>query len=274
MLDICASVGADAVDLTITDSAGDKEQFRRNVSLTELTRMLPALLDDAGRRQCNMIVRPHGPGVTFLQLDDLDADKLTRLRPAMFLALETSPGNHQAWLAIPGDPGKEFARRVRKGTGADPGASGATRISGSVNFKEKYAPDYPRVKIHAAQPGRTTTTAELEQLGLVAPPEEFAPVAPALSTGHHWPSYEKALDGAPLNSAGTGPDSSRADYWWCFLAAAWGHGIEDIAERLMEVSEHARHGSNGPRYAERTARAAALAVEHRRQHATMKRRHG
>jgi hypothetical protein len=85
---------------------------------------------------------------------------------------------------------------VRKGTGADPGASGATRISGSLNFKEKYAPDYPRVGIHAAQPGRTTTTDELEQLGLAAPPEEFAPVAPALSTNRHWPSYDKALDGA------------------------------------------------------------------------------
>jgi DNA primase RepB-like protein len=101
MLDIYASVSADAVDLTITDSTGDKEQFRRNVSLAELARMLPALLDDAGRRRRNVIVRPHGPGITFLQLDDLDAEKLARLRPAMYLALKTSPGNHQAWLAIP-----------------------------------------------------------------------------------------------------------------------------------------------------------------------------
>jgi hypothetical protein len=140
MLDICASVGARAIDLTVTNSAGDKEQFRRNVSLADLARSMPAILDDATRRRRNVIVRPHGPGVMFLQLDDLNAGKLTPLRPPMFLALETSPGNYQAWLALPGDHEKEFARRVRKGAGADLGASGATRIAGSLNFKEKYAP--------------------------------------------------------------------------------------------------------------------------------------
>jgi hypothetical protein len=81
MLDICASVGARTVDLTVTDSAGDKGQFRRNVPLAELARMVPAMLDDAGRRMRNVIVRPHGPGVSFLQLDDLDAGKLAPLRP-------------------------------------------------------------------------------------------------------------------------------------------------------------------------------------------------
>ena len=74
----------------------------------------------------------------------------------MFLVLETSPGNFQAWLALPGREDKEFARRVRRGTGADATASGATRVAGSLNFKDKYAPDFPRVAIHAAQPGRMT----------------------------------------------------------------------------------------------------------------------
>jgi hypothetical protein len=79
MLDICASVGARAVDLTVTNSAGDKEQFRRDVALADLARTLPAILDNAGRRMRNVIVRPHGSGVTFL--DDLDAGKLGPLRP-------------------------------------------------------------------------------------------------------------------------------------------------------------------------------------------------
>jgi hypothetical protein len=51
MLDICASVGAKAVDLTLTSSGGEKEQFRRNLALAELGRMLPAMLDDATRRK-------------------------------------------------------------------------------------------------------------------------------------------------------------------------------------------------------------------------------
>jgi hypothetical protein len=92
-------------------------------------------------------------------------------------------------------------------------ASGATRVAGSLNFKDKYAPDFPRVKIHLVHPGRTASPTELERLGLVAPPQEFAllPVAPAraFSGGNRkWPSYAMALDGAPLNSEDTAPISA------------------------------------------------------------------
>jgi hypothetical protein len=96
MLDICASVEARAVDLTLTNSDGEKEWFRRDLSLIDLARTLPAMLDDATDKQRNVIIRPHGPGVMFLQLDDLDADKLARVAPLCFIALETSPGNFQA----------------------------------------------------------------------------------------------------------------------------------------------------------------------------------
>src|SRR5271163_3185276 len=108
MLDICASVGATVVDLTLTNSGGDKEWFRRNVALPELSSMLPGMLRDATAKKHNVIIRPHGPGVTLLQLDDLKAEQL----PAVaFVALETSPGNYQAWLALPGKLDKEFASR-------------------------------------------------------------------------------------------------------------------------------------------------------------------
>ena len=76
--------------------------------------------------------------------------------------------------ALPGSEDKDLARRLRKGTGADATASGATRIAGSLNFKEKYAPDFPRMTLHAAQPGRTVTADELDRLGLVAAPEVVA----------------------------------------------------------------------------------------------------
>src|SRR4051794_3127575 len=173
MLTCFASVGASHFDATGTMRNGEKDWFRRNVPLAELTRTLPGMLDSATRSERNVIVRPHGSGVTFLQLDDLAADRLPDLAPAVFLALETSPGNFQAWLALKGGEDKEFARRVRQGAGADPTASGATRVAGSLNFKDKYAPDFPRVKIQAAQHGRMTDAAELERLGLVAAPEEF-----------------------------------------------------------------------------------------------------
>jgi hypothetical protein len=237
---------------------------------------MPALLDAAITRERNLIVRPHGPGIAFLQLDDLAADRLPTLAPAVFLALETSPGNFQAWLALQGGADKEFARRVRRGTGADATASGATRVAGSLNFKDKYAPTFPRVAIHAAQPGRITNPAELERLGLVAPPEEFAPlpVSPARSipgSNRKWPSYAIALDGAPLNSEETGPDVSRADFVWCMTAITWGFGTDATAERLMQESAKAQ--AQGKGYAELTARNAALAVERRKQQ-PRRHRHG
>src|ERR1700722_18897820 len=133
------------------------------------------MLDAAATGERNVIIRPDGPGVAFVQLDDLKAEKLPPLAPAVFLALETSPGNFQAWVAMPEAEDKDFARRLRKGTGADPTASGATRVAGSFNFKDKYAPVFPRVAIHQANLGRLARAAELERLGLVAKPEAEQP---------------------------------------------------------------------------------------------------
>jgi DNA primase RepB-like protein len=268
MLDAFASVGARTFDVTWTTRAGDKESFRRGVSLADLAPALRGMLDTATAGERNLIVRPHGPGVSFLQLDDLAADKLARLAPAVFLILETSPGNHQAWLALPGAEDKEFARRVRKGSGADMTASGATRVAGSLNFKDKYAPDFPRVTIRETKPGRMTSADELERLGVVAAPEELPPLRVTPARRHFggnrtWPSYAKALDGAPLDSEGHGPDTSRADIVRCMTAITWGFGIEETAARLIEESSKAK--ANGRAYADLTARNAALAVERRRQ---------
>jgi hypothetical protein len=96
--------------------------------------------------------------------------------------LETSPGNHQAWIAVSGLPSqqeaKDFARRLRKGTGADLTASGATRVAGTLNYKRKYEPDFPTVTIQSSAPGRMITPDQLESLGLVAAPEPV-PVLPS-----------------------------------------------------------------------------------------------
>lgn len=271
MLDLCASVGATAVDLTLTSSGGEKEWFRRNLPLAELGRMLPAMLDDATAKKRNVIIRPHGPEITLLQLDDLKAHQL----PAVaFVALETSPSNYQAWLALPGRLDREFASRVRKGAGADTGASGATRIPGSINFKTDHAPEktgrpfYPRVTIKEARPGQITSAAELEQLGLVAPQEHFTALPPARfesATLRQWPDYQYNLDRAKPNKTGDGPDLSGVDFVWCMTAATWGFGVTDTAEMLLQVSEHARLPGNGRPYAERTAKNAAGYVERRRQ---------
>lgn len=215
-----------------------------------------------------------------MQLDDLGSEKLARVAPAMFLSIETSPGNFQAWLAVAGGEDKEFTRRMKRGVGADMGASGATRIAGSLNLKQKYAPNYPRVAIREMQPGHVTNAAELERLGLVAPPEEFKPLpaSPARFEhrgGHTWPSYEIAVGYAPMNHAGTDKDYSAADIGWCITAIRRNIGVEETAAMLLEVSEHARHPSNGKRYAERTVtKAAQYVAERSRPRLRLKRDHG
>jgi len=200
-----------------------------------------------------------------VQLDDLDARDLAKVRPVAFLILNTSPGNHQAWVAVgdPGDP--DFARRLKKGAGADPTASSATRVAGSVNFKDKYAPNFPRVAIAHISPGLIVSKTRLEELGLVAAPEE--PPArvsrpPARGRSRPRPDYERCVREAPRNHGDTAPDISRADFTWCMIAIDWGFPVGVVAERLLEASSKARE--QGDRYASLTAGKAAAAVARRR----------
>ena len=194
----------------------------------------------------NLIIRPTGPGVAFVQLDDLNSEQLDRVRPAVFIIHATSPGNHQAWIAVSGLPEgkedfKEFVRRVRKAVGGnDKSASHATRVAGTENFKTKYAPEFPTVTIVETHPGRVMTPEQLECLGLLGPPEPIT--APPLrftrrernrsGKEREWPSYEMALAGAPRSQEGSGPDRSRADFWWSYLALQRGWSTEDTEAKL------------------------------------------
>jgi hypothetical protein len=264
MLGVFASVGAERFDLTFTDAAGSKVGFRGNRSLGQLRTTIPDILDAAAEEQHNVIVRPRSAAATLIQLDDLGEDAAARLQPVSFLVLRTSPGNYQAWVAV-ADADPDFAKRLRQGTGADLTASGATRISGSWNFKEKYAPAYPRVETVHTRPGQVVTRADLEALGLVSPAEKAVP-APARSPlrrpdAKGWPSYRRCVENAPPARTGDHPDISRADFTFCLLAIDWGWSVEETAARLMQESTKAQE--NGEAYALRTARNAAAAVERR-----------
>ncbi|HTR35032.1 MAG TPA: DNA-primase RepB domain-containing protein [Bryobacteraceae bacterium] len=267
MLDAFESVGAVSFDVTFTTRAGKKVRFEKQVPAERLQRTLPFEISGAAAHGHNVIVRPHARHALLIQLDDLDAPAIQKVKPAAFLGLETSPGNYQAWVAVPSaEADKDFARRLRKGAGADDTASGATRVAGSVNFKEKYWPDFPLVKIAHSAPGLMTNTAHLEALGLVAAPEEprAGHVVSVTTLGNRkWPSYARCVEGAPENRDKTGPDISRADFTWCMTALTWGWGVEDVASKLMQESAKARE--NGERYALMTAQNAAAAVERNRQ---------
>ena len=273
MLDTFASVGVTHFDLTHIDIDGEKRGFRPQQSVAQLKNSLPKLFPGAEARRNNIIVRPHSGKAQLVQLDDLDQAALSRVGEAAFLTLQTSPGNYQAWIAVSGmdnaADAKDFARRLRKGAGADPTASGATRVAGTTNYKRKYESAFPTVAILAAAPGRVTTSAQLEALGLVAPPEPVRQpsVQPLRVSRRHeaairarrWPDYQRCVEHAPPNHGKSGPDISRADFVWCMTALDWGWNMEETASRLMEVSSKARE--NGERYAALTAQNAAAAVE-------------
>jgi len=257
---------------------------------TTLRKILPEMLRLAAvRKPCslkdgtiveaghNLMIRPTGPNVRFVQLDDLSPERLDRVRPAAFLIHATSPGNHQAWIAVSGLPdGKEafkvFMRRVRKAVGGnDKSASGSTRLAGTENFKRKYLPDFPVVSIVETNPGRILSTGQLEALELVAPPdpvEVSSVISPPssrrqrLGSERQWPDYQRCLERAPVSKEHGGADRSSADFDWCKLAARFGWSIEETANKLLEVSEKARERRSlgDPGYVLITAKNAAAAA--------------
>jgi hypothetical protein len=298
MIDAFASVGATHFVVSWTNSGGQPRRPRtlrnalqrhacttptsphnedwldavsiKNISRAEITHTMRALLDTAASNRLNLIVRPRGDNAWFIQLDDLSADQIARTAPAVFLSLETSPGNFQAWVALrqPEDP--EFSRRVKTGVGgSDKTASGATRIAGSANFKEKYAPSFPVVMLRTVQPGRIVTRDDLDQLGLVAAPEPIAPSPPRRpplprtrpgANVRKWPSWDLCLERAPPSQSRPGQvRESIADFTWSLIAASWGWSRDEIARQLMLVSPKARE--NGEAYAMKTATRAAEAAE-------------
>jgi RepB DNA-primase from phage plasmid len=264
MLDTFASLGVQAFDVTWTDLDGHKRGFRPGLRVEALRRWIPELMESALPRQHNVIVRPKGV-LELVQLDDLSEAGKERVGGVAFLILKTSAGNHQAWVAVR-ECTRDFARRLRQGSGADPSASGATRLAGSVNFKRKYAPAFPVVQILAATPQRMVTRSELEALGLVVALDPLPAICPGRvsfpTRAKAWPSYQRCLQNAPPAHNSDRPDVSRADFTFCLLAIDWGWSVGETWQRLMQHSTKAR--SNGEAYARLTAQRAAAVINRRR----------
>jgi RepB DNA-primase from phage plasmid len=299
MIDTFASVGANSFVVTKTEPEwpGHKKKiWGKSYSIDALREKLPGIVRTAAIRHPvtlpdgqkimageNVIIRPTGPDISFIQLDDLKTpEQIEHVRPAALVIHATSPGNCQAWIAVSGlpegkEPFRQFNRRVRSAVGAnDEAASRATRLAGTENFKAKYSPNYPVVTIVEAHPGRVMTPEQLESLGLVAAAETENAKSEVVSLSRRtgpsdyrpqknkaWPNYAISLAGAPRNDSGDGPDRSMADFTWCMTAIDWGWPIEQTAQKLPEVSEKARErvqmGDEG--YPLITAQNAAAAVE-------------
>lgn len=272
MADLFASVGAEAFDLTFKKlDESLKPRYRNGQGAASFRNSLPHLVPSSFANQYSLIARPRSRENTLVQLDDLDTAKLEAVEEAAFLVIETSPANYQAWISIEGQQDEDFTRRLKRGTGADINASGATRWAGTANFKAKYAPVFPVVKIIQATQGRILSKSTIEGLGILSAPLPLPP--PVLhSNGQprrgRWPSYAECLKRAPEayeSGKPTGkPDVSRADFTFAVTAADWGQAPEDIAARLQRESSKAIDPQHGAKYAIQTATRAAEVVAARK----------
>ena len=151
---------------------------------------------DSDHRQLSLMIRPMvGPPRRELQraaatisdmtiqsraihLDDLDADKLERVRPWVHGAFASSPGSFQAVVFV--RTTKPVADKLRpwvKGVGSDPGATGSYRLPGSKNWKPQHGGCVAALLIVTF--ADCWTPDELERSGLLADPEPPSP-APRL----------------------------------------------------------------------------------------------
>ncbi len=275
MVDLFASVGTDRFDVTLTNLQGEKIRYRPNLETQDVRGKIPKSLELAEEQQQNIIIRPRVSDKArfFVQLDDLKDTQILKVQPAALLTLETSPGNYQAWMAIAADkamPEKEIGSALRRTTGADISASGATRLAGSRNYKEKYAPDYPIITLTHSSPGLVMTAPQLQEMGLLTIPSRVMP-KPILRNEwtdkkpKRFPDYDRCLQNAPTNTKGDGQDTSRADFTWCMIAIDWGWSVEETAAQLLrERTDDRKRHRNSQRYAEITARSAANGVERNR----------
>src|SRR5271155_58534 len=97
MLDSFTSVGANSFVVTKTD-LNQQLIWGKTYPAEEVRRLMPAMVRTAAMRKSvqlpdgetmmageNLIIRPTGPGVAFVQLDDLNSEQLDRVRPAVFI---------------------------------------------------------------------------------------------------------------------------------------------------------------------------------------------
>ena len=263
MLQAFESVGVRTFNLSRTDMDRRMapEGYRPGRNIGAMRLLLPAWVQLAWKLEQNLILRAHQPANgTIAQLDDLDRGRLDRLQGKAFLTVETSPGSFQLWVLLKGgDP--ELVKRLMKGIGSDSRANCSGRVAGSPNVKQKYAPNFPMVRLVAVQPGRKVEPPELESAGLVAPPAVARTRVPSRfhesAGGRGWPEYERCLRGAPSRADGS-PDRSRADFLWCKWSIERGNSAAAVTSRLLEVSAKAKEewGRGNRAYVRKTVDAA------------------
>ncbi len=266
MLQAFAAAGAYSFDVTLRDTK-QKVEFMADVPFAWLSEQLPRMLEKADRLESSLIVRPRvGDGCALVQLDDLNAETVARLSDFAVCALETSPNNYQAFVAVSGVADEKERESVRArliaAAAADKGATGAARLAGSFNAKEKYRQadnSFVCVRLVSVSPGRTVTVAELDAAFLLAaiPPQPTPSVSDSdekrgvvARVPRREPSYEKAMASVRRKADGS-VDRSAVDALFAVTCLNWNWTPAETVNILRRNSPKAAEKSRD-NYAERT----------------------
>jgi hypothetical protein len=148
--------------------------------------------------------------------------------------------------------------------GANKGASGGLRWIGTHNFKSyRKSADgsFPRVRLLAASFGRITTPAELETLGLLAPPRspQLNLQRPPKAKAKRAPSYERAAARVKRKPNGL-PDRSGIDLLYAVTCLDWGFSEGETIDLINSHSTKAQ--SRRDNYAEQAVADATQRLTH------------
>ncbi len=196
MVEACDTVGATMYKAAFTPiyplvgmadelPDGEERSFPQkngvNATSAELIARIPEFFRRNNEDNRNIAVRVWGP---IFQVDDCSAEFYERLKPFCFAAIRTSPKSWQVWISLSGDfVGKDgkrndalvavrtrfFDRCKELKESANGGAYNSIRLPGTLNIKEKYAPEFPRIQLVYVSKGRKTTPEELDSAGLLVP---------------------------------------------------------------------------------------------------------
>jgi hypothetical protein len=284
MVKACDSVGATMYKAAFTPiyplvgmadelPEGEERSFPQkngvNATSAELIARIPEFFRRNNEDNRNIAVRVWGP---IFQVDDCSAEFYERLKPFCFAAIRTSPKSWQVWISLSGDfVGKDgkrndalvavrtrfFDRCKELKESANGGAYNSIRLPGTLNIKEKYAPEFPRIQLVYVSKGRQTTPEELDAADLLVP----APT-PKLTLVNSTPRprnilaptpfYQDYVNRAPLKEDGK-PNLNRADLSFVIRLRALGYSRAEAAAELRAVRDKA---ARRPDYVERTLDAA------------------
>lgn len=272
MLSAFTRAGATTFDVTTKLLSGEKKGFRRRVSTRTLIRDLTRLMEAAEAETHSIIIRPHARDISFIQLDDIKEEALEIFKPHSCCSIETSQGSYQAFVAVSGldkNSREKIRQQLVEIAKADAGASGAARLAGSLNVKERHRKadgTFPRVRILSPGNGRIFSVPELIALGLIRSvvvkvPESSGKTIAKRPRRTIVPNYERTKLYVRPKEDGT-TDRSAVDLLYAITCLDWQISPEKTANLLHEYSEKA--AERGEDYVEWTVAKAAEKILQRR----------